>query len=423
MEERETRASTPVFFGPVDKHQDITFEARKFTVSTNIAVKNFVSKQKYGQVLLWNTLKGLYRDHCKDCKLYGLDSESAAHKTPPISWQEQVNKKRELVAAILRRQPQLNLAEAARFSGCSFSTVKRVHQDLLFQDTHSQYQYPNQKSQEDLSRFEESIAKLQGTYQTIADLKRANPGFSRKLIARHLHKAGFRWRMLAKNMKKPNKERPDSKKVIAVISHLVQALNSPRTTVIYIDEVHFPLYQTAERRWTLDLQGEDLFYNRRPVEETKLSVVAACDLTGFIAIQVFQKEVTSYDFLCLLQSMLERFKSDERVTVLADNATWHTSPKVMQSKAGSYLHFNVPGLFRVNAIENAFSWVRAEFRKRPLVHSLAEETRLLIEIFFSRENAKRFIGIHKNHLRQMLLLMKDNCPMFDFDNESVLGEL
>ena len=208
-----------------------------------------------------------------------------------------------------------------------------------------------------------------------------------------------------------------------MISHLVQALNSPRTTVIYIDEVHFPLYQTAERRWTLDLQGEDLFYNRRPVEETKLSVVAACDLTGFIAIQVFQKEVTSYDFLCLLQSMLERFKSDERVTVLADNATWHTSPKVMQSKAGSYLHFNVPGLFRVNAIENAFSWVRAEFRKRPLVHSLAEETRLLLEIFFSRENAKRFIGIHKNHLRQMLLLMKDNSPMLNFDDESVLGEL
>ena len=423
VEVREARASTPVYFGPLGEHDTITFEPRRFSVSTPIKAKKFVSKAKFGQVLLWTTLKGLYRQHCKDCKRYGLDRESEENNTPPITWEEKINKKRELIAAILRRQSQLNLSEAARFSGCSFSTVKKVHRDLLYQDTPSQYHYPNLKSQEVLTQLEDSVTKLQGTFQTIADLKRANPRCSRKYIGRRLHKTGFRWRMMAKNMKKPPKERRNSEEIIAVISHLVQALNSPNTTVIYIDEVHFPLFQTAERRWTLGLQEDGLFYNRRDVPDVKLSVVAACDLTGFVAIQVFKNDVNSNDFLCLLQSMLERFSDRDRVTVLADNATWHTSASVKQTEASKYLHFNVPGLFRINAIENSFSFVRSEFRKRPLVKSLEEEARLLVDIFFSRENARRFVGIHKNHLRQMLLLMKENSKAVNCDNDSVLEEL
>lgn len=423
MEDRETRASTPVYFGPLSNHQTVSFQPRKFTVSTAIVAKKFISKEKYGQALLWRTLKALYREHCKEGRLYGLDSGSVASKTPAISWQEQVNKKREFIEVILRRQTRLNLSKAARFSGCSFNTVKRVHQDMLYQGMYARYQYPNTKSQEDLSRFEESMAKLQGSYQTIADLRRENPGFSRKFISRRLRKAGFKWRMMPKKRKNPKKERPDSKKVIAVISHLVQALNSPSTTIIYIDEVHFPLFQTPDHRWTLGLQIDELIYNRRPVAEAKLSVVAACDLTGFIGIQVFEKEVTANDFLCLLQSVLERYPDDQRVTVLADNATWHTSPKVMDTQAGQFIHFNVPGLYRINAIENTFSWIRSEFRKRPLVNSLEEEARLLVDIFFSRENGRRFFGIHKNHLRQMLLLMKDNSQAVAFDDDSVMEEL
>ena len=104
--------------------------------------------------------------------------------------------------------------------------------------------------------------------------------------------------------------------------------------------------------------------------------------------------------------MLKLYGKHKKVTVLADNASWHKTDSIMNSKAGKFLYFNVKGLFQANAIENCFSFVRAEFRKRLLVDSLEEEALLLAKIFFNSDNVKRFEGIARNHLRSLRMLIK-----------------
>ena len=94
-----------------------------------------------------------------------------------------------------------------------------------------------------------------------------------------------------------------------------------------------------------------------------------------------------------------------KVTILADNATWHTAKSISSTKAFSFLYFNAPRLFQSNAIENCFSFVRADFRRRPLVKTLEDEARLLVKIFFDSENIKRFKGIARNHLRSLSNLL------------------
>lgn len=423
METRETRLSTRVFFDQIQERELPVFETRSFYPSDSILATPYSSNLRFSHAKVWNLLKEMFRAHV--AKLKDKDSSSVQHRVArnTTSWADKVNKKRELVAKIIRRQSKNNFASIRRITGCTYSLIKGVYNDLLFNDTHRSFNYSKQKTAEEMSQFEESLSSLQGSFKTISDLRRENPTCSRKWIGKQLRKAGYKWRMLPRQRKHPKKERPNAKEVVAIISHLVQAMKTQDTEIIYIDEVHFPLFQTADHRWTLALQAEDQVYNRRPVAEEKLSVVAACTLNKFIAVQVFRRDVTCNDFLFLLQAVLEKCDPKSKVTVLADRATWHTSQKVMATEAGKFIHLNVPGLFRVNAIENCFSFVRAEFRKRPLVHSLEEEAALLINIFFDSKNKERFKGIHKNHLRQMILLMKENSPALKNVEDEILKEL
>ena len=58
-----------------------------------------------------------------------------------------------------------------------------------------------------------------------------------------------------------------------------------------------------------------------------------------------------------------------------------------------------------------------------LVDSLEEEAKLLVNIFFHPENARRFVGIHKNHFRQLILLMKHHCPRLRNIHDDIMDEL
>ena len=423
MESREARECTPVYFGPLRGADQIVFETRQFNLSTNIVAQPFVCKPRQGHRRIHDVLKGLYREHCAQIKRFRLEVEEAEPRPAVLSREQKINFKRRLIAKVMARQPTMHYRQVCSITGCSYSMVRRVRKELQFSGSIPIYSYPNLKKPAELFRFEESVNTLQGSFKTLADLKRENPTFSRRWIARHLRRTGFRWRMLTKRPKVPVIDTKSPKDIIDVVSHLTQALNSPRTAVVYVDEAHFPLFQTSERRWTLGLHQDDRIYNRRVHAEAKLSVVAACDLHGFIAIQVFRRDVTSNDFLHLLQAVLERYHEKEQVTVLADQATWHTSPRVLLTTAGQFIRLNVPGLFRVNAIENSFSFVRSEFRKRALVNSFEEEAALLVSIFFHPDNARRFEGIHKNHLRQLILVLRKYSAAFEDGDDSVLGEL
>ena len=420
----ETRAGTQVYFRPLLSRAMPRFDYRKLKQSQNIVAQPFLGMKNPDVCLIWNVLKNLYRDHLKLIASRQPGIRCPRIKRLRINRDQKINKKRALIAAILSNQNIINYAEAGKLSRSSYATVKRVHRDLQYDGEPQIYEYNNQKTPQVLSEFDDSIASLQGTFATIADLRRQHPTCSRKWIGKQLHDEGYRWLKMRRERRIPKKNAPREEGVVDVICQVVQALVArQKTVVIYMDEAHFPLYQTSDKRWTQVDQAGDLVYNRRTADLTKLSVIAACSLESFVGMQVYKKDIVKEDFLFFVQKVLEKYDSQTRVVVLLDNATWHTSPKVTKSLAGRFLLFNMPGLFRINAIENAFSFVRSEFRKRPIVTTLEEEAKLLVNIFYHQDNLDRFVGIHKNHLRQMLLLLKINSPRLRSMKEDGLEEL
>ena len=335
-----------------------------------------------------------------------IEEKETKDQRQKLSWKEEVNKRRRLVAAFLQQQATRNISEACRFTGCSYQLVKRVSDDLDFTGFVTEFDYPNQKTRKQQAELTESISSVNGSYSTISDLKRRHPDFSKRLIARQLKATGHRWLLMRKNMKTVKKERYNDKEVLAVVQHLAQSLSNNQVDTFYLDEVHFPLAQTSDHHWTLkDYEGHDLYYNRRQACDEKLSAIAMCSTSGFVAIQIFKKEICGEDFLFFIQEAFKKVPHKTKISVLADNASWHKAECVSQSKAFKALHFNAPGLFQANLIENAFSFIRSEFRKRPLVDTVEEEAALLLQIFFDDYNTKRFEGIARNHIRSLQALL------------------
>ena len=296
-----------------------------------------------------------------------------------------------------------------RFTGFSYSLIKRVADDLAFNGQVSKFVYPNLKTPQQLEQLDNSIKQLEGSYSTIADLKRANPTCSRKFIARKLRSTGHRYQMLPKNELRPKRPPYTHKEVLYTVRHLAQCLVNNNVDLYYVDEVHFPITQTATHHWTrADSNGHNLYYNRRITQLEKLSVIALCSTTQFVAIQIFKREITGDDFLFFMQEALLHLPTKAKVSVLADNATWHRSETVTKTRVAKALEFNAPALFQANLIENCFSFVRSMFRKRPVVETYEEEARLLLQIFFDPRNQHRFEGCLRNHLRSLESLLFEN---------------
>ena len=406
---RTTKPCTPVYFYKPDDMETVKFEIRRFREVVQMEPVPFTSDPE------------LHIDHVEDMLLekqrqFQELKEARRTKAPALprqrtTWKQKVDAKRMLVASYLASQPTVNLSDACRFAGCSFQLAKRVQQDVQFYGEPSLFHAQNQKNEADIEELNQSINTVEGSCTTVADLKRRHPSFSRKWIAKQLKRTGHRWRLMTKRLKCDRRVRYSKRSVLEVVSHLAQALINPQVDTYYVDESHYPICQTATSHWTRTRAGDDsMVYNRRPGfgDEVKLTVISMCNLTSFVAVQVFNSDVTANDFLYFMQEALLAVPTRSKVTVLADNATWHTALCNRDTKATSFIHFNSPGLFQSNAIENCFSFVRNDFRKRPMVQTLEEEARLLLDIFYDPLNLRRFEGIARNHIRSLLNLLYYN---------------
>lgn len=405
-----TRDSTEVFFdAPLD---DLLpdFKQRSFKVSKTFQAKPFTGKHEEDHHRTLEILRHLLqRQQELKHQSQGAGTEGSSKIDKPTV-QQKVNRKRRLIESCIARQTTLNLRAIARFTGSAYATVKRVHHALTHGQQRPFFEYPNTKSPLQLEQFQASLAKVEGSFTTIADLRRQHPDCSRRWIGRQLRDSGLRWRLLEKRRKNPVKTKGDPKLAVTVIARITQILNAVDAELLYADEVHFPLFQTADRCWARPDSQDPLIYNRRSAVEAKLSAVAFCSLERFVGVQIFSKDVTWPDFLHCLQQVISSRPAGRRVAVLVDNAAWHTTDRVTGTRAGQFLLFNVPGYFQTNAIENAFSFVRAEFRKRPTVATLEEEAKLLLGIFFHPDNPQRFQGVHRNHLRALIQNLTNNSP-------------
>jgi len=270
---KTTRECTEIIFSHPGEIERLVFSHKQFKVFQCLSCKPYKSKKCMNTATI-----GVLLD-AKEEELRKLKRKPARmveEKPYKPSWQEVVNKRRRLVASFLYLQPSANLAEVSRFTGCSYGLVKRVAMDMHFLGAPEVFQYQNTKKPEDVEALANSISQVRGAYTTISDIKRNHQSFSRRWISKKLRSTGHRWLLMAKRRRIPKKEANQGKKVVAVLRHLAQALNNDKVNQLYIDEVHFPLYQCSTHHWKHREDPEDAtVYNRRPVpDDHKLSVIA-----------------------------------------------------------------------------------------------------------------------------------------------------
>ena len=414
----------------------LDFRVRTTPIVNRFEQRIFVSEDRHSEDQVMAAIQQLKRQTAKVCPAKKLQDQMAmgpeemneesqglrhladssyssmARTWGQLTWKDKINRKRELVKTCILRQATPNLAAIARFAKVHRSTVKKVFDELSFSGDVPSYEYNNVKSPEESRVLDEDISRIEGGFMTVVDLKRRHPSFSRKAILKLLHEHGYRYRLLPKNMKNPEIRAINSTRVCRLVSHIAQALSDPNTVILYIDEMKFPLYQTSERRWQHrdSVPEEGIIYNRRAYFHEMLTAVALCSLEKFEAVQLFKREINGHDFLYFLNTAIANLPPGKHYTIIADNATWHTSEAVRQCTASKFLYFNEPHMFQLNIIENAFSFVRHAFRKRPIVETAEEEAASIMRIFFDAGNKKRFRGLMRNHLRQLEKFLSKHKP-------------
>ena len=352
--------------------------------------------------LIQNSLKTSAR-HRKD-KGPVIDESAPMRK---VTFKDKVNAKRRLIAACLSNQQVLNLAKVAQHTKSCYSTVQRVYQQMLQSGAPEEYNYNHIKPTQEVRALEEDIELRDGGLGSVADIKRRHPRCSRKFILRCLHSRNLRWRKLPLAEPKVLTYPPPSQTLLdGIIGTMAQVHSNPQQKMLFVDEIKFPLLQTSKCHWIHKDKPSSIKLNRREVDNTILTAIVLCSTERFLAVQLYSGEVTGPDFVYFMSKALASLVPDKQYLVLADNATWHTSSLVRKTAIYPYLYLNAPRMYQLNLIENSFSAVRAEFRKRETVSNIREEADQILNLFFSPQSTPRFAGYFRNHLRMLRKYLK-----------------
>lgn len=319
-----------------------------------------------------------------------------------MSWKVKVNEKRQEIRMELERQITPNLSEIARKTNSAYRTVKNVQEELNLLGEISEYEYNNLKTEEEIENLRNDVYIMQEGYSTVTDLKRIHPTFSRKYILNVLKTSGFKWKKVRRERKNPKPVSHDSRNICRVISHTFQGLQNEETEMLYVDEMKFPLVQNSKYHWAQNGVRDKVIYSQRDVEELVFTAVVMCSTKEFLAVQFYKGEISGRDFYYFLNESILRLPENKKYSILLDNASWHRTYVVTETPLNIFLKFNEPRMFQINLIENAFSAIRHDFRKRPLVKTQEDEVRQILSLFFDDRNLRRFRGFHRNHVRMLI---------------------
>ena len=326
-----------------------------------------------------------------------LRPTKTSRKKPP--WKDVVNNKRRRVQKTIEGTNLSTNRALSKEANASKTLTKRILCLMAMEDDLPAFDYPNQHSQQTIHELDDLIEDRDNRYQSAAGFKRQlSTRVSKKFIRKRLRSKGFKYKRIKPLPQKQRQERYEDARVPLALSSCTRALEDDQVRLFFLDEVKFPLHSTGSYAWVAP--GQDLVFNDRP-ENLTLSVVAICSLTGFEAIQVFLEEITSVDTLFFLVSFLNSLEVNKPVMILLDNAKWHVGNVVRKSPVFQYLSFNSPKLFEVNLIENSFSAVKTEFRGRRMLTNLGDEVHAIVEIFNDPRQSKRFLGYHRELIRQL----------------------
>ena len=403
MKKTYTKECTPVYFALPDSEHVPEFTRRKINPIAHFHQRFFNYQDHFTTEDIKNGL-----EHLLAVELEEISKEEKKKKprnrVPLPSWEERVNRKRNHILKCYQNRPNASMSEIAKITKTDRGTVKRIIGELLKYGRVDEYHYNFVKDREDEEALNRTIEEDSEGFMTASLLKRKHPMFSKPKIFKALHESNMSYRLMPKRPKNPEEKHPNTNNICRVISHIAQAWCDCETTLLYCDEMKFPLFQTAEKRWMPreETEQEQMAYNQRPDLGYTLNAIALCSVDKFEAVQVFQRDVNAQDFLYFINNAISQLPRGRHYTVICDNAGWHHANDVTRSTASYFLCYNEPYIFQLNIIENAFSFIRHLFRHRPIVHSLIEEARLIVNAFFDEDNPKRFQGLRRNHLKVLL---------------------
>ena len=318
----------------------------------------------------------------------------------------EVNDKRQRVADIYRTSPANTIFEVASLAQVSYLTAKKVIDHLRLAGTVQEYQYNNLHSRSNLEKLEKTIDDPARVYQSVKDIKRIHPTFSKKAIRKTLHSKGKRYTRIKPVTKSKKKVNMDWEKLRVIMATVLEGIEHKDKRILFCDEIKFSLSRTTSHVW-LDRsklkEGDTMELSTRP-ESVMLVVMVVCSCQGFVSFQVCLEDIKAVDFLYFLQSTVSTLEPICKYRVLADNPQWHKGAVIAGSKANEFLLFNIPGLFQLNLIENSFSALRAAFERRPQTESVAEDIAYLSHLMFTEENKTKFEGYTRNMLRTIIRL-------------------
>ena len=328
------------------------------------------------------------------------------------TYRDNVNLKRNKMLEFIEGSEKVNFTKIAKLCGVSYETVKKFYTHYTTIGVPENYEYVNIHTKEEEDQLDKSIDGIQHGFSTVTDLKRLNPSYSRKKILSRLHQRGMRWKKVPRFLKNPPKNKINSRNIIDIIKLLTSAFYHEDVEVLYVDEMKFPLNQTASSHWIMKGQEDTTLYGNRPLDST-LTAIALCSRSEFVSVMIVETEVRTNDFIYFLQTSIERLTNDKQYLIIADNATWHKGRNMTKTGVLRMIRFNEARQFRLNLIENAFSYVRSIYRKRQQQNSVESEARTIIEIFFDPVCKLRFSGFYRNHIRQLILMYNKHRPLID----------
>ena len=410
MKESETRTGTKVYYGTVSEMEEVILEKFTFELRKEFAQKPFEmhhdwTNEEVSQYLD-TEIERLKREKLdkREPQRQLIDDSSDGPNTK-YDYKDRINIKRERIQEQLDLQDKPNIKKVAEVTGSSYAIVKRIYNEMRYLGEFKRYQYNNTHTERETEALDNSIEGIETRFTTVTDIKRANPAYSRKTILKRLHERGMLWKRVPKVKRKDRQKQPNSSYICTVIRSLCAAFPHDDVVVLYTDEMKLPLYQSSRHHWAIKGQEDNVRYSRRPITSL-ITAMALCSVERFISIQLMFDQVSTVDFAYFLEKSIEQLPTNKRYFILLDNATWHKGEFIKRSKVVDFLLFNEPHQFRLNLIENAFSYVRSAFRRRPQQQTIEQELRTIVNIFFDPLLDKKFKGFHRNHIRQLKIMLE-----------------